>query len=636
MENRANYVMVGAFVVILTAALLAVIIWFSRVSGRDDATLYYIYFRGSVTGLQNGSTVRYRGVPIGNVRAIAIDSENIELIEVVVALDPRIPIKIDTRARLQAQGITGLSFIQLTGGTLDAAVLKPRDGKLRAVIPSDSSVLDQVMEQAPELLMELVDAARAARGILSDQNIAAVARILANVDSFTGALGRNADTLSQALADLGAGMKALGGATSSIEVLIQAITPQIGPLVETTSRTVSQIGSAAAAAEATLVGAGRAVDSVEGLAADLRATATRLANAADTALAAATAAVNGLAGDGRQTLADTRTTLAEARRMATTLADSAGQLSASADQTLAAIRTATTQLGSDATRLGGEAQQTLTAARDALTQLQADARRLTDGADQTMTAARDAVTQLRGDATRLTERTDSTLTQIRSAAAAAEPALAAAGRGAGAVESLATELRGTSARLAETTEAMMRSLTTTSDRLSGEGAATLEATRTTLSDASRLATALGEDAKRLTDSADRTLGAVNETVAQIRGDAQRIGAGVEKAVNAAGETITRLGSDAQGAIAAAERSLTDIRSAAASILRTAQAVERALSDTRGGGGFSRFASQGLGDLMLFLTDARSLIQNINRVLGQMERDPARFFFGNQSRGVEAR
>ena len=73
--------------------------------------------------------LRYRGVPIGTVTQIGIDLENVELIEVTLAIKKGTPIKTDTIASLALQGITGLSFVQLTGGTRNAPTLEPRPGK---------------------------------------------------------------------------------------------------------------------------------------------------------------------------------------------------------------------------------------------------------------------------------------------------------------------------------------------------------------------------------------------------------------------------------------------------------------------------------------------------------------------------
>jgi phospholipid/cholesterol/gamma-HCH transport system substrate-binding protein len=143
-----------------------------------------------VTGLQIGSPVRYRGVPVSSVTNIAIDSENVELIEVTVALRRNTPVRIDTVASLALAGITGGSFVQLTGGTQSSPPLTPRDGKRRAVIRSVPSQLEQVFENAPELLSQLALVATRAAELLNEDNQARVATILDNIAGATGALNK--------------------------------------------------------------------------------------------------------------------------------------------------------------------------------------------------------------------------------------------------------------------------------------------------------------------------------------------------------------------------------------------------------------------------------------------------------------
>ena len=114
METRASYFLVGLFVLNLMAGLVVAVLWLVKYN-QVQLTYYYIYFASSVTGLQDGSAVRLRGVPIGTVTYIGIDDKDPSLTEVVIGTKPGVPIKTDTRASIQPQGITGLVFVQLTG-----------------------------------------------------------------------------------------------------------------------------------------------------------------------------------------------------------------------------------------------------------------------------------------------------------------------------------------------------------------------------------------------------------------------------------------------------------------------------------------------------------------------------------------
>ena len=119
MEIRASYLLVGAVVLALVAGLAAFSVWLVKADIDREGDLYQIAFAGSVTGLQQGSQVRYRGVPVGRVADIRIDPEHVESVLVTVEIERGTPIRQDTVASLEMQGITGIAFVQLRGGTQD-------------------------------------------------------------------------------------------------------------------------------------------------------------------------------------------------------------------------------------------------------------------------------------------------------------------------------------------------------------------------------------------------------------------------------------------------------------------------------------------------------------------------------------
>jgi phospholipid/cholesterol/gamma-HCH transport system substrate-binding protein len=183
MENRASYTLVGGFVLALLVIGALFVGWLARYELADDRTFYYIYFRGSVAGLSEGSTVRLRGVPVGTVTKIEIDAKNIELIEVTIAIKSGTPIKTNTVAQLAAQGITGLAYISLSGGTMSAEMLRPREGKRRATIPAIPSPMERLFEEAPNVIASANLVAERAATLLSDDNVNRIGNILVQLES---------------------------------------------------------------------------------------------------------------------------------------------------------------------------------------------------------------------------------------------------------------------------------------------------------------------------------------------------------------------------------------------------------------------------------------------------------------------
>src|SRR6185369_17034169 len=219
METRASYFLVGVFVLALVTSLFGFVVWLSRFQLQEESTIYYVYFDGAVTGLSVGSTVRYRGVPVGTVTDIEIDSAKVELIQVTLSLKRGTPIKTDTVASLQLQGITGLSFVQLSGGTRDAPALEPPPGKRRATIPSQRSAIEKVFENAPELLTQLGVVASRAGDVLSPENQKQITAILENLAVFSGTLARSTGSIETIVNDSAATMADVRHAAESLNQL---------------------------------------------------------------------------------------------------------------------------------------------------------------------------------------------------------------------------------------------------------------------------------------------------------------------------------------------------------------------------------------------------------------------------------
>jgi phospholipid/cholesterol/gamma-HCH transport system substrate-binding protein len=236
METRASYLIVGAFVLALIAGAFGFGLWITRANLRDTNVIYYINFTGSVSGLQVGSSVQLRGVPVGNVTDIAIDERNIELIQVTVAIKPGTPIKTDTVAQLQLQGITGLSIIQLSGGTQDAPPLEPAFGKRRPVIPSVASPLERVFENVPQVTAQIVELAERLNDLLNDRNRQAISGVLNHLDTFTGSL---ADS-RQDVAKLLHGLPGLADSLNTLATQLSSDSHQLAGRSEETAAALSQ------------------------------------------------------------------------------------------------------------------------------------------------------------------------------------------------------------------------------------------------------------------------------------------------------------------------------------------------------------------------------------------------------------
>jgi phospholipid/cholesterol/gamma-HCH transport system substrate-binding protein len=210
METRAHYVAVGTFVLAVIFLAFVAVLWLGRSEFGTQAKRYYIFFRGSVAGLNKGSQVQYNGIPVGRVIDIRVDPGNLEQIEVTVEIDTRIvDIKSDARAFLEANILNGIATIQIRGGTREASDLVPEPGHRYPIIKAGRSELEEVKASLPELLNDLKEAAHSVNLLLNEQNRQAVSDTLQNIRTITESfvapskeVGEIADNANAAIQEL--------------------------------------------------------------------------------------------------------------------------------------------------------------------------------------------------------------------------------------------------------------------------------------------------------------------------------------------------------------------------------------------------------------------------------------------------
>jgi len=172
MEKEGYYIAVGAFVML---ALGLLIMFIAIISGREPETQlrrYEVRFTGSVAGLDVGGEVRYLGVKVGKVAAIRLVPDKPREVSVIIEVDSRVPIYGNTIAKLQLQGITGISFVELRKeGPGREPLPAPPPGQLPRIKGANSD-LEQLARSLPELLDSADEVMDRVSDVLSDQNIA--------------------------------------------------------------------------------------------------------------------------------------------------------------------------------------------------------------------------------------------------------------------------------------------------------------------------------------------------------------------------------------------------------------------------------------------------------------------------------
>lgn len=275
METKANYVLIGAFTILVTLLLLLFALWAAKYTSEKDWRTYAVLFNEPVTGLTEGSSVQYNGISVGTVQTLRLAPDDPRRVIAQLRLQASAPIKTDTRAKLSIQGITGSPFIQLTGGNPGSPRLADVDRREVPVIQTEASALQNIADTANRLVARMDQ-------VLSDENVKRVSTTLANIESMTGAIADQREDLR------------------TLIVTARKSSEQLSATLDTTNRAVASVDR-------------ELVAKLPGLIAKLDSTLTRLdsaANNADGVLSDNRAAINSFANDG---LAQLGPTLSELR-----------------------------------------------------------------------------------------------------------------------------------------------------------------------------------------------------------------------------------------------------------------------------------------------------------------------------------
>ncbi|MCH5336218.1 MAG: MCE family protein [Campylobacter sp.] len=220
MENRANYFFVGLFVFGVFFISLACIFWLGGYSKEESFEFYRIYTRESVSGLSLKAPVRLLGVEVGNVENISISDKDGLGVDILIKVKKDTPIKEDTLATLQLQGITGLKSVQLEGGSKDAKMLKTKDGTI-PVIKFKESFLTTIDRQSEYLFSLLKTADKKSKELLSEKNLKNVELILQNLAGASEKIVSMSEEISLAAKKLNHSLNGFDKGVKSFDELAQ-------------------------------------------------------------------------------------------------------------------------------------------------------------------------------------------------------------------------------------------------------------------------------------------------------------------------------------------------------------------------------------------------------------------------------
>jgi phospholipid/cholesterol/gamma-HCH transport system substrate-binding protein len=197
------------FTLAIIAAAFAFIYWFSGIGGNTKRTQIRLVFTGTVTGLSRGSNVLFNGLRVGEVSDIRLLADDPQRIYVTADIDRTTPVRTDTRARLEAQGLTGVVAIQLLGGEARAPLLLPTPGQPLPTIFAEKSEFQDLLETARTIAKRVDDVVSKVETLIGS-NEASVTSTVRDIAKFSKALGDNADGVDRLMKSVGQAADRIG------------------------------------------------------------------------------------------------------------------------------------------------------------------------------------------------------------------------------------------------------------------------------------------------------------------------------------------------------------------------------------------------------------------------------------------
>ncbi len=247
-----NYPIVGLFVLVLGAALIVVALWLAA-GGALHKTydLYLAIEEESVAGLNLNAPVKYNGVDIGKVQDIRLDPGDPGRVNLLFAIERGTPIKADTVAVLKTQGLTGIAYVELSGGARDAPPLLATAGSGYPEIRTKPSLGARLENVLTSVLTKLDNTSGNINAILSDENRAAFKSALADIATVARTIAARKDTLDAGMVDAGRTFANSARATA-----------QAGRVIDRIGRSADAIEKMGDAVARTSASAGKTIDSV--------------------------------------------------------------------------------------------------------------------------------------------------------------------------------------------------------------------------------------------------------------------------------------------------------------------------------------------------------------------------------------
>ncbi len=574
METRANYLMIGSFTLAGIAGIIGLFLWFAQFELQEQFSYYDVKFT-SVSGLSNASDVRFAGLPVGQVVDVKLSPDRDGTVLVRLEVDAATPVRSDSIATIESQGVTGVSFVGISPGRPDNRLLEPSSDDPVPQINAGRSVIQSLTEEAPQLITEAITVVEEVSELLGPENQQRVETILQNTEDASESLA----TTLEAFAEVPATIERFSDQVEEFNRILAELSPEVEALLTTADTTVASLGELSedartmvTSANDTLVTAQSTFNQAQRfINEDLTETTITFDEAASD-LSAVTAEIS-------ESVQEVLATFDTTGITATARLDQAEETLAMANETLARINSAVESVDTATQRFDRLLE---TEGRPLLAETRAVVANATETIDIIGTAAQNDLPAIVADIREATRSANDTIAQVSEDLTSASDRIDALSLSA---ETTLTQVTETFANANVTLDAINGAMET--------GDRTLAIAQNAFEGADRV---INEDIDGIIGGLETSLESLNIAIGKVSEDIP----GITADLRAAGQS-------AESAFATLQRTINEAGPPVSEFTRTALPLYTRLAD-----------------------ETRGLIGNLDRLTQQIQRDPARFFLNQQA------
>jgi len=252
MDDKVNYSLVGAFVLVLGGVLVLAVLWLAAgMGGKQKVDSYQAVIKESVAGLNVDAPVKYLGVDVGKVSRIAIDQSNPLQVRLHFLIDRGTPIKRDSVAVLKTQGLTGIAYVELSGGSAGSPPLVAGADGAAPTIPFKLSFSARLENVLSNVLANVDRVSNNLNAVFNAENQAALKSTLADAATLAHALAAQQGAIGAGLRDAARTAKLAAAAGEKLEPTLERIAAgalAVERMAETANAASARAGLAADAA----------------------------------------------------------------------------------------------------------------------------------------------------------------------------------------------------------------------------------------------------------------------------------------------------------------------------------------------------------------------------------------------------